>query len=306
MNRIPIPLLFAISMTVNLLCSVFRKIYTGKTDNKPIWQYFFLSITSFVSLAIFLLWGGVGEIHNVTLWLGLLYGVIMAVQLLFYMLAVGCGSFAFTTIIVSLGSLLPALSGPIFYGEGLSVFQIIGAVLMVIALILSAGKDTKSTRPSVKWLIIVAIAFILAPCVGFVQKAHQETEWKSEINGFLILAFSSATVLMLILFFVSLFAGNRKLRLSTSPEQPLRRVKMPFGIVFVILVVIAGALIAVNNKLNLYLSGQVDSIIFFPLVNGGAMVLNTLSGIIVFKEKPNLRMIMSLLLGTAALVLVCL
>ena len=60
---------------------------------------------------------------------------------------------------------------------------------------------------------------------------------------------------------VALFL-RKKDRTSNAPENA--RGKM---ILLIFLMLISGVCFAVNNKLNLYLSGVIDSVIFFPVVN---------------------------------------
>ena len=71
------------------------------------------------------------------------------------------------------------------------------------------------------------------------------------------------------------------------------------------LLVVAGIAIAFNNKLNLILSGIMDSAVFFPLVNGGGLVLTTVGGVIFFKEKLTVLQWIGVVVGIASVVLLC-
>ena len=62
---------------------------------------------------------------------------------------------------------------------------------------------------------------------------------------------------------------------------------------------------ALNNKLNLLLSGMMDSAVFFPIVNGGPLLLTTLSSFLIFKEKPTLRKCVGILPGILSVLLLC-
>ena len=55
-----------------------------------------------------------------------------------------------------------------------------------------------------------------------------------------------------------------------------------------------------NNKLNLYLSGVIDSMLFFPLVNGGNIILTTIMSFAVFHEKLSKRQWGGMLVGMIA------
>lgn len=56
--------------------------------------------------------------------------------------------------------------------------------------------------------------------------------------------------------------------------------------------------------MNLYLSGALPSILFFPIMNGGLILLSSLAGWIVFREKLTRSQIFSLLLGVVAVCLI--
>ena len=58
------------------------------------------------------------------------------------------------------------------------------------------------------------------------------------------------------------------------------------------------------NLLNTYLAGVFESVITFPVVNGGRILLTTVLGAILFREKTNLRQKIGILCGFIAIVLI--
>ena len=66
----------------------------------------------------------------------------------------------------------------------------------------------------------------------------------------------------------------------------------------------AGLCLGLHHKMNLYLSGVLPSILFFPIMNGGLILLSSLAGWIVFREKLTRSQIFSLLLGVVAVCLI--
>ena len=54
---------------------------------------------------------------------------------------------------------------------------------------------------------------------------------------------------------------------------------------FCIFAVLSGCLSCLYNRLNIYLSGALDAVIFFPAFNGGVIIASTLLGVICLKEK---------------------
>ena len=71
------------------------------------------------------------------------------------------------------------------------------------------------------------------------------------------------------------------------------------------MMVVSGACVAVNNKLNLYLSGVIDSAIFFPVVNGGGLVLTTLAALVFFRERLTKVQWIGVGIGIVSVVFLC-
>lgn len=72
------------------------------------------------------------------------------------------------------------------------------------------------------------------------------------------------------------------------------------------LFVFGGVGVALNNQINLYLSGVVDSAVFFPIVNGGGLILITAAWVVLFRKRLAVRQWIGLGLGIAATMLLCL
>ena len=75
--------------------------------------------------------------------------------------------------------------------------------------------------------------------------------------------------------------------------------------VFVLILIISGICIALNNYFNLYLSGVVESAVLFPILNGGGLILNIMAGVLLFKERLTLRQWGGIMCGVAATICLC-
>jgi multidrug transporter EmrE-like cation transporter len=71
------------------------------------------------------------------------------------------------------------------------------------------------------------------------------------------------------------------------------------------LFIAGGVGVALNNQINLYLSGVVASAVFFPIVNGGGLILITAASVVLFREKLTARQWLGLALGIVATLLLC-
>ena len=76
-------------------------------------------------------------------------------------------------------------------------------------------------------------------------------------------------------------------------------------IVAICIPIALGVMSAINHRLNLYLSGVMPSAVFFPIVNGGGLVLTTLSAVLLFKERLGKRQWLGVALGVLSVLCLC-
>jgi multidrug transporter EmrE-like cation transporter len=60
------------------------------------------------------------------------------------------------------------------------------------------------------------------------------------------------------------------------------------------------------NYINLKLSGLLPSQLFFPLINGSAIILSSLSSVFIFKESLSKKQVVGLVGGILSLIAICL
>ena len=99
---------------------------------------------------------------------------------------------------------------------------------------------------------------------------------------------------------VSLLAGRK----GEGKQQPLMDKKASL-VLLAALFAAGGVGVALNNLINLYLSGVVASAVFFPIVNGGGLILITIASVVFFRERLTGRQWTGLGLGIAATLLLC-
>ena len=290
-------ILLIISIVCAVLANIVKKHSSTKFQSKTAMRFLFNSIVSLTCVICFLVVGGAPEISGFTVMLGIIFGVTTVLQQFFSLLAYECGPFAYTAVIVSMSTIIPALSGCIFWGEDISTVQIVGMVLMLLCFILSVDFSSRGKKTSPLWFICVLITFVATGLIGVMQKIHQTSPYKTELNGFLITAF-------LCSFLISaLITSVITARFSKEKREALKS-KDITAYAFV-LMIICGICAAANNKLNLHLSGVMDSAIFFPVVNVGGMLLSALSSFLLFKERLSLQKWLGIFVGIVAVVLLC-
>ena len=269
--------IFALTMSAGLLNGMARKYNAQRSGGALAPLFTFNTVSAFVCALVLLLWGGFGQTSTYTVLLGIVFGLTTSVQMIAQLKALEIGPMSYTTIIVSCSTLMSALSGAIFWNEKLAWAHIVGLVLMLVSFALSIEKKEGEKKSSVTWLILCMIAFLMTGMIGIMQKIHQSSAHKEELNSFLIVAFLTSFVLSVCLL---CYTKHRDGTLHFRFEKPDRKTLLFFGIL-----VGSGICAAVNNKLNLYLSGIIPSAVFFPIVNGGNLILTTIVAVILFRER---------------------
>ncbi len=224
-----------------------------------------------------------GSLSLYTVLLGVLFGVVTALSNLYKMLALSKGPMHITLLITTSSMIIPTLSG-VFFGEKFSLFKLLLVLILIYFIYLSIGKS-KEGKINKSWGIYCLLTFILMGSIGIIQKIHQTSSHKSEISGFLFVS-----------FFISLIISG--LRVKDRKNYKDKKNLIP-------LAMICGVCTFTMNFLNLKLSGLLPSQLFFPLINGSAIVLSSVMSAVLFKERLSKRQTVGLIGGILSLIGIC-
>ena len=300
----PVALIILISLTSCTAGGVVKKMLTDRYGSRGDIRDLYNAACGVIAAVIFLLWGGISSLSPFTILLGIAFAAMIILQQITNMLALDCGPLSYTTVLISLSTMIPAVSGALFWNETISVSQIVGMVLLILCLILSVETGGEQKKKSARWLLFCLISFLSNGMIGVMQKIHQTSPYAGELNGFLTVAFA-------VMFLYSVIAfGVGCLRRRTPAQKPAEKpaeapAKKPRWLSTAVIFLIGGACLALNHKLNLYLSGVVDAAILFPVLNGGGLLQTTLIAVIFFRERPSLKRWVGLFIGIAAVVFLC-
>ncbi len=232
-------------------------------------------------LAFFVLNSG---ISLYTIALALVFGVFTALSNLYKMLSLSTGPMHITLLITTSSMIIPTMSG-IFFGEHFSMQKLIIVIVLIFFIYISLGK-AEDTKINKKWVIFCLLAFIFQGGIGVLQKIHQNSVYKDEANGFLLVAFICSLI-------------YSRIRAKKSFKE------VRFGKKHILLAIVCGVCTYAMNILNLKLSGLLPSQLFFPLVNGSAIVLSSLFSVLIFKEKISRKQLVGLCGGILSLIAIC-
>ena len=224
--------------------------------------------------------------------LSIAFAAVTVAAQFFGLLSMNLGPMSFSVLFTYLSAMIPTIFGCVYRSELPQVQQIIGLVLMVITFILSIDFSENSGM-SVKWLLVVVGSFVGMGMIGVLQTVHQVSSFKDEINGFLFWSFVFSFVMFALLYLPYMVK-----------DKKAKRKREKYTVADWSLMLVTGVIIGAINLINLYLSGAMPSVIFFPIVNGGVIVLSGLASLLVFKEKLSAKKLAGLIVGIAATCLI--
>ncbi len=297
-NAVLLPVTMASCLGNALLVNYFSKSISASSRSR-----FFYSFASSVVSALFLLFYSAFELKFsfYTLYVGVFFGIATAMMAIFMMAAVSIGPLSYTIVIVSSSAVITSLSG-LFFGEKITPLKWIGIVLMGICLVLAGlkpkGEEEKGF--SLKWLFFSLMAAFSTVAVGFMQKIHQKSSHSDELPLLLFITFVFSAASSVILYLLARKKEDSVLAKCKSSDSR-RRIIVITAVCFVT----SGIALALNNIINLYLVGVMDSAVFFPIAEGGHLILCTLSGLILFRERLSRNQYIGLICGISATFCLC-
>jgi len=225
-----------------------------------------------------------GQVSFFTIVLGLLFGVVTALSNFYKMCALTSGPMHITLLVITSSMIIPAMSG-VFFGESFSPFKLV-AVFVLIAFIYLSFDKTDNKKINRPWLFSCVLAFLFQGGIGVLQKIHQFSKYKGELNCFLLVAFICSLI-------------YSRMRAQKSYKELNFRKK------HIIIAFVCGVCTYAMNFLNLRLSGLLPSQLFFPIVNGSAIILSSLMSALLFKEHLSKKQTVGLIGGIMSLIVMC-
>ena len=286
-----------VSMAACLMGYLLKKVYTVRSSGGMTGVYVYTALGCIVSAIVLVIWGGVGETSVYTCLMGVLFGLAISLMDIFMIKAFSLGPMSFTTVIVSFSTVLTALSGFFFFKESIGVLQIFGILLMVGSFLFATEKKSDEKKGGFLWLLFSLLAFLCSGSIGFMQKIHQSSAHKAELNAFLVISFAVSFVFSAILAVISM----KKEKMPLIEKTKEGRVYW----LLLIIMVVNGICVAANHKLNLALAGVIPSAVFFPIVNGGNLVLTMLSALFIFRERLTKKQWVGVILGVLSVLFLC-
>jgi len=228
---------------------------------------------------------------GLTLLLAFGMGMACLVSSVFNLVSYAKGPISLSVLIISsLSMIIASVAGPIFWGEPISILQIIGILLSVASMaLLTEPSLVKET--SFGWIISMLLAGIGGGLQGPMQKALANSSCAGETNEFITYSFlfSAIATLILLLYF----------RVKKQEKVTYKMDLKIFGL-FMVQVFLSIFL----NINNLKLVAELPTVIFFPAYSIGGLLLVTVASVFLFNEQMSTRQKVGFGTGIVALLLI--
>ncbi len=275
------------SIITSVIYSTMNNVFSKKAIKNNSDFYLYNTICSFAAAVLFfILSGAMKSMSLYTLIVGLVFAAIMFGAQYTNIKAFKYGPMSYTTMFSSCGMILPAFAGILFWREKFSLFQLLGTVILVISFVVGTNFK-KHENITLKWLKYALLLFIFAGVIGIIQKIHQSSSHKSEMFSLLFIVFFVMCICSFIMYILEKNNGSVTFKLKAKT---------------VLWCALIGLFTAFSHVTNLYLSGKMDSMFFFPVFNGSFTVVCFLVSIVLLKEKLDLIQKLSFILGVVGLV----
>lgn len=253
-------------------------LHKAKISGKGVvWRYNLLSAIIWCAVLFFACGCTLPKNADAWIW-GAIYGVTQALFILFKTEAMNSGPVAVTTLfgnsslIVSIAACYFIWKEPVLIADG------VGVACLLVGMFLISHKKSGG-RYGKKWPLYVFFFLVFASAVGVVFKAFSKGSTADARQMML----AAAIVMLAFYSAASVFTSKGKI-------APLCE-----GRGFILLALLSGLLSCLYNYFNVFLSGALDAVIFFPIFNGGVIILSTVLSVLFLRERLTVKQILGIL-----------
>ena len=218
----------------------------------------------------------------------LLFGLLTVLFQLFYIQAMRCGNISLTVLIVNSSMIIPIIVSVLFFDERFGILKIIGITAIHVSLFLSTEKSI--IKLNSKWILFSLFAFLTNGSLAVCQQMFGKTVWHKEGASFVAWSYLLATVISFVIYFAL------KLKQKRSGLK-INNLALLYGLFI-------GIVLGLFQLLNTKAIGTIDAGLFFPVYNGGTLLLTTIMGVFLFKDRLRRKQIISIIVGIIGIVLI--
>ena len=215
------------------------------------------------------------------------FGLIYCVSYYLTFVAISCGPFTISMLIISYYLVVPIIYGIVWMHDPVSPFTCIGFVLLMISLFLvrEAKDENENRKISFKWIVAVTITTLGNGLLSIIQKVQQVKFENRCNNEFMMVALAISAAVLLIIGVV-------------KDRRDLKEI-LRYGIPY------AGSAGVANGLTNLFTilaNNMLPISVISPVSSGLKIVLLFITSRFILKEVYIKRQIVGVAVGAAALI----
>lgn len=275
-----------LSVFMSASSTVFGKIFNRKNETKrdaTIFYNFLLMLSVFTGWGLLYMFDFSFEAN--VLWYSVLFAVCYTVCNIGIINALKHGPATLTSLLIGLSLLVTTIWGFIFWNAKVTIFIVIGLILVVCAITLclyTKKKDEQSI--SWKWLFYVALAFFGNAGCTIVQRT-QQVQYNGQHGKMLMLFAAGFSVLAYLVLYLRSDKSDTPTILKKSWWMPICA-----GLCNLIL----------NLFVMLMALTDLSPSLIYPVIGVGGLIIVTIVSLFIFKEKMHWRQWLGVVVGVVA------
>lgn len=261
----------------------FTKCYEGAVKQTLTTTLIMLVVTSLSGMMLYLIIGGFQvQYSSVSLIWAALLAIVMIPYYTVGIKVISLGSLAVYSMFMMLGGMLvPFFYGIIFLHEEISLFKILGTILMSVFIVLQAvftDNGEKNGEKGNKYLFfaLCLLIFFLNGLTGVIAKAHQISADAIDEVSFTVISCGLNALFSLVLFIIVSIKNTNEKVIEAKSTLKLKPI---------IIMALIGMAAYTGNFLHLKAANNVPASVQFPLVSGGVILVSALASVFIFREK---------------------
>lgn len=215
--------------------------------------------------------GGISFPNRMSIFYALGLGTAYSFAAFFYLVALSCGPYTISAILLNMSSFMPILYSRLFLGEEVSLSQLAGLAVIIaacIVLTISRSRGTQNAKANMRWTVYVLLMFFANSLISFSIRVNTRLAPETPSSSLFFLAYIFAAVLCFIFFLCS---GGIKKKISPKP------------------LILPAACVAASLAMQLtptaILPRYLSSALQYPIEKGSSIIVGVIIGIVFFKER---------------------
>lgn len=278
-------LFFLATVVSSIFAVTVRKAHTDKYSQG---KYTFSAISVLSSLVFFVFTVENSAFPKELMFYAFGFAVCFALSTVSAYCALECGPLSLTALITAYSLFIPTGFGLLVWGEEFTILKLIAIILLAISISLLNIKTEGDIQAvlSMKWFILIIILFVSSGFTSVIQRLQQIAFDGQYDSVFMAI---SLTMVVSILCAIALIKEHKELKLALK--------------ISCVPAVLSGVATGMLNLCTMLCTKMFPASVFFPVLMASNIILSTLFGIFLFKEKLSKTQFTAIILGVICVVL---